>query len=79
MRYQLHIPLQLAALAIAALHHPSMCAACFANVVQWHCQRAALVTATLMGYLLPTVALRQVESRSRSVFVQQLQALAAQM
>eukprot|EP00887_Chlorella_sp_A99_P006681 scaffold3.g6681.t1 len=77
VRYQLHVPLQFAVLAIAALHHPTMCAACFPGAAA--CQRAALLTAALVGYAAPTAVLRHVEGRARAAFVAQLRGLSAQL
>lgn len=77
VRLQLHLPLQLVAMGLSSWHLPRMCAHFYPAVPASACSQSSTAMAAMFGYLLPTVGIRYLEQRSRSLFATQLRAAVA--
>lgn len=76
-RLQLHLPLQLLALAVVIFNTPQMCAQCFPQTNASVCFNSSAAMAAVFGFLVPTACVRLIEQRSRSLFASRLLAAAA--
>lgn len=63
-----HVPLQLASLAVALANLQPMCQASQPAVMGDSCIYWATASVSLLGFLMPTICVRVVEQRCRATF-----------
>ncbi|PSC76218.1 hypothetical protein C2E20_0785 [Micractinium conductrix] len=79
IRLQLHLPLQFLSMALSSWNIPRMCHECYPGANAGTCFKSSAAMAALCGYILPTVALRFLEQRSRALFSSRLRANAVHL